>query len=176
MKSRSLVQFVVIAVLGSPTVAAAQTADPVMASVRPSYERVKEYLLAAAEQMSAADLQFQPTPEVRSGLAILAHVADSQHFFCSAALGEAEPHETSFERTASTTDATLEALRESFSYCDRAYSQSDEQALEPIRAFGGSRPRLTRLLLNATHSWEHYGNIATYMRLRGLVPPSSQPR
>lgn len=159
----------------APGAARAQASDPVMQSVRPNYEQVKDYLLRAADQMSEADLAFQPTSEVRSGLAVLGHVADSQHFFCSAALGETSPHETQIERTQTTRAGLLQALRQSFSYCDQAYAQADTDVLGSLRAFGGRQTRLSQLVLNSTHNWEHYGNIVTYMRMRGLVPPSSRP-
>lgn len=155
---------------------AAQAQDPAMESVRPHYERVKGYLLRAAEQMSEEDLAFRPTEEVRSAAALLGHIADAQHYFCSVALGEATPHQTEIEKTETTRAGLIAALRESFDYCDRAYAQSDADALQPVRAGTRGQPRLSQLVLNATHNSEHYGNIVTYMRMRGLVPPSSQPR
>lgn len=148
--------------------AAAQETDPVMESVRPHYERAKDYILRSAEQMSEDDLAFQPTTEVRSALGLLGHIADSQHYFCSIALGEETPHETGIERTQVTRAGMIEALRESFAYCDQAYAQSDAEAVQGRR--------LSQLVLNTAHNWEHYGNIVTYIRLRGQVPPSSQRR
>lgn len=176
MNVRSMMCAAALAVACIPAPVAAQVADPVMESLRPHYERAKEYLLASADQLSDDDLGFRPTAEVRSALALLAHIADSQHFFCSAALGESTPHETHFEREETQRERVIQALRESFGYCDQAYAQSDADVVLQMRAFGGDRPRLSALVLNTTHNWEHYGNIVTYMRIRGKVPPSSQPR
>lgn len=167
----------VLAVLAvAPGAAAAQAADPVMASVRPNYERAKNFLLRSAEQMSEDDVLFKPTDEVRHTLALLGHIADSQHFYCSVALGESTPHDTNIEATQTTRAGMIQALRESFDYCDRAYAQSDAEALQPVAVWDGRVSRLSQLMANAVHNWEHYGNVVTYMRLLGQVPPSSQPR
>jgi uncharacterized damage-inducible protein DinB len=176
MTARATMCAMVLALICAPARVAAQASDPVMQSVRPHYERVKQYILASADQMSEDDLAFGPTAEVRSALAILGHIADSQHFFCSAALGESSPHETQIERDETRPAGMVQALRDSFTYCDQAYAQGDEEVLQPLDAFGGNRPRLSQLVLNTAHNWEHYGNLVTYMRLRGKVPPSSQPR
>lgn len=130
-------QFAVVMAAFNPAPALSQSADPIMESVRPQYERVKQYLLSAAQQMSEDDLAFSPTSGVRSGLAMFAHIADSQHYFCSAALGESTPHETEIERSVSTKEALIAELRASFAYCDQAYAQSDAEALSPLQAFGG---------------------------------------
>ena len=43
-----------------------------------------------------------------------------------------------------------------------------------MNVFGRERTKLYLLTMNAIHDWEHYGNIVTYMRLKGMTPPSSQ--
>jgi hypothetical protein len=47
---------------------------------------------------------------------------------------------------------------------------------EMVKMFGRERTRMGALLMNASHSWEHYGNLVTYLRIKGIVPPSSEPR
>lgn len=68
--------------------------------------------------------------------------------------------------------------------CDKVYADMTDAAGTPLGKFDaggeGSRvpiqmPRLTVLAFHAQHAFEHYGNIVTYMRLKGLVPPSSEP-
>lgn len=70
--------------------------------------------------------------------------------------------------------ALIEGLRASHAVCERAYALSDEAALGTVRLFGQERTRLGVLALNAAHDYEHYGNMVTYLRLKGMVPPSSQ--
>jgi uncharacterized damage-inducible protein DinB len=52
---------------------------------------------------------------------------------------------------------------------------TDMKAAEPVQVFGRDATRLYALEFNMGHDFEHYGNIVTYMRLKGMVPPSSQP-
>jgi hypothetical protein len=44
-----------------------------------------------------------------------------------------------------------------------------------VDVFGDQHSRLYVLMMNATHDAEHYGNLVTYMRMNGMVPPSSKP-
>jgi uncharacterized damage-inducible protein DinB len=142
-------------------------------SVTPVYRQAAGYILAAAEQMPEADYAFKPTPEVRSFGQLIGHVANAQFMICSAALGESSPAMQNFEQVTAKAEL-VEALRSSTAHCDRAYAQSDEAALQVVRLFGQERTRLSVLVLNAAHDFEHYGNLVTYMRIKGMVPPSSQ--
>lgn len=148
---------------------------PVGSSVRMTHDRAKGFLLRAAEQFPETDYSFRPTADVRTVAQQLGHIADTQNYFCSTALGEERPRQTNIEKTHSAKAPLLEALRESFAECERALSQSDEELLLPARRSNNSSPRLSLLILNASHNFEHYGNLVTYMRIRGMVPPSSQP-
>ena len=51
----------------------------------------------------------------------------------------------------------------------------DKKGMENIKFFiGGMSPRALILAFNTAHSYEHYGNLVTYMRLNKIVPPSSE--
>ena len=152
----------------------AGAANPAVSAAGSTYRDVRGYLLRAADQVVEADYAFKPTPEVRSLGQILAHVADAQNAYCSAALGEPMPR-VQLEKTATTKAQIVEGLKASTAICDRAYMQADAQAMAPATIFGQPGTRLNALIGNAAHDFEHYGNIVTYMRLKGLVPPSSQP-
>jgi hypothetical protein len=81
------------------------------------------------------------------------------------------------EKTKTTKADLVAALKESVSYCDSAFADmTDAKAVEMVKMFGRERSRLAALYANTSHSNEHYGNIVTYMRIKGLVPPSSEPR
>ena len=67
------------------------------------------------------------------------------------------------------------ALKASFAYCDAAFQKLDDQTgRESADLMGRPSPRLAILAFNTQHSWEHYGNLVTYFRLKDMVPPSSQ--
>jgi uncharacterized damage-inducible protein DinB len=142
-------------------------------SVRPLFAQGAAYVLAAAEQMPEAEYGFKPTPEVRSFGQLVGHVANAQYMICSVAKGEASPSQQNWEETTEKA-ALVEALRASTAYCNGAYEQSDEAAMQTVTLFGRQMTRLSVLTLNAAHDFEHYGNIVTYMRLKGMTPPSSQ--
>lgn len=144
-----------------------------VSGVRALYETVRGYTVRAAEQMPEEHYSFKPTPEVRSFGQLVGHIANASYLFCSTALGEQAPQKGDMEEL--TTKAELvAALNEAFAYCDRAYQISEMSAMEPATVFGAQHTRLYALEFNMGHDFEHYGNIVTYMRMKGLVPPSSQ--
>jgi uncharacterized damage-inducible protein DinB len=68
----------------------------------------------------------------------------------------------------------VEVIKGSFDYCDEAYAMDDAMAMGEVDLWGETGTRLWVLSYNLTHDWEHYGNLVTYMRANGQVPPSSQ--
>jgi uncharacterized damage-inducible protein DinB len=164
----------------APRQAPAAPSASAVASVRDLWQTSRGYILAAAEQVPEADYAFKPTPEVRSLGQLFAHVASSQRMLCAMALGE----KNDSPEVGATKAEVLAALRASNEQCERAYAISDADAMalaQPSDAtsasiFGSTHTRFHVLATNAWHDNEHYGNIVTYMRLRGMVPPSSQPR
>ena len=172
--------------LGLTLVGCAQPAPPpaepttaIVDSLKGSYEIGKGYLTRAAEQMEEADYAFKPAgvaEEVRSFGAIVAHVAGANGMFCSMVSGEAAPEGNPEELTAKAD--IQKALADSFALCDRAYaSVNDETGKATVRIdfLNADWSKLGVLAFNTAHDMEHYGNLVTYMRAKGMVPPSSQP-
>jgi uncharacterized damage-inducible protein DinB len=150
-----------------------QSHDAAVGSVAPLYEMVKGYLIAAAEQMPEEHYGYRPTPEVRTFGEIVGHVANAAFMFCGAATGEGgQPSENYEERTSKA--GLVEAIKLGFGQCDAAYAMDDAKAMEEVEFFGQTGTRLLVLTFNTAHNWEHYGNLVTYMRANGQVPPSSQ--
>lgn len=153
-----------------------EEAEPIATSLRSTYEPIKRYLTMAADQAPDELYAFRPTPDVRTFGQLIGHIINAHYNFCAAALGERRPVQENFEQRVEKA-ALVEALAASFEYCDRAYGTlTDAQAAEETSVFGRPRPRIYPLIYNVAHDNEHYGNIVTYMRMNGLVPPSSQPR
>lgn len=168
----------IIAALGLAFVAAPllaqEPANPLTDSAKGTFEYVKANIMKAAEQVSEADYAFKPTPEVRSFGQLIGHVANANYGICAAASGETKP-DVDVEKTMTTKADLQKALGESFAFCDKAFAgMTDAKGAETVKFFGGTRPRLAVLAFNTAHDFEHYGNIVTYMRLKGMVPPSSQ--
>ena len=146
-----------------------------VASVRPLYEMAKGWVVRSAEQMPEADYAFRPTPEVRTFGQLLGHVANASYMFCSYAKGEKNPSTSDFEKTTSKA-GLVQAVKDAFTYCDGAYQIGDMKAMEEVTITEANMKgsRLWVLNFNMAHDFEHYGNMVTYFRLKGMVPPSSQ--
>lgn len=139
-----------------------------------AHGRVKDILLRSAQKMPEENYSFKPTDTVRSYGQIIGHVADAQYLFCSVALGEKNPA-LDIEHTKTSKADLIAALNTAFAYCDKAYDgMTDASAVQMVKLFGNDAPRLGALTVNNMHNLEHYGNLATYMRLKNLVPPSSE--
>jgi len=145
-----------------------------VAASRELWRDAHNYVQRSAEQLPDSLYSFKPTPAVRSFGELVGHVAGSEYMFCAAVLGEPGRTEDAVEKTAKTKAALVQALKDAGTYCDRAYAMTDAAAGATVSLFGGNGTKLYYLTMNATHDWEHYGNLVTYLRLKGLTPPSSQ--
>lgn len=152
----------------------AQTSNPLSTDMKQAYTSVKNNILKSAEKMPDENYGFKPTPEIRSFAEVLDHIAESQMHGCSAALGE----QKSAGATGKTSKADVTAaLKASFDECDKAYdSLTDATATEMVKTFRGERPKLTALEGNLAHDNEQYGIMTVYLRLKGVIPSSSEPR
>jgi len=138
--------------------------------------QVTGWIERAAEKMPEEEYGFKPDPGVRSFAEIIGHIADANYLFCSPVLGEKNPS-PDIEKTKKTKAELTTALHDSFAYCRRAYDAlNDANAGDTVKAFGQERNRLGVLWFNAAHNLEHYGNLVVYMRTKGIVPPSSEPK
>jgi uncharacterized damage-inducible protein DinB len=147
--------------------------DPLSADAKFWYTSIKGYVIRAAEKMPEANYSFKPAPEVRTFGQIVGHIADDQYFFCGTVKGENK--DSQIEKTVTSKADLIAQLKQSFAYCDAVYDGfKDSQAAEKMKTFAGERTKLNWLDFNTAHMYEHYGNIATYMRIKGLVPPSSE--
>jgi uncharacterized damage-inducible protein DinB len=136
----------------------------------------KRNIVESADQMSEADYSFKPVDTVRTFGQVLAHVADSNYFYCARSKGEAPPvPDGTLEKTATTKAAIVKALGESVKYCDAVYtSLTAASAADMVKAGDNQIPRVQPLFNNVSHNVEHYGNLVTYFRIKKMVPPSTK--
>jgi uncharacterized damage-inducible protein DinB len=148
-------------------------------SAKAMHAMIRRDLAEAAENMPADEYAFRPTPQVRSFGQIIGHVVDANFFFCSQAAGEKSAATVDHEQI---TDKAglVKALNDSLVYCDRVYAATTDanfvQPLQIANVVGTGSTNTVRgavLLYNIAHNYEHYGNLAVYMRLKGHVPPST---
>lgn len=138
------------------------------------YDLVKGNILKSAAQVPEEHYAFKPTPEVRSMGQLFGHIANANFMICSMASGEKSTATGDAEKLTAKADIE-KALAASFAFCDKAWGAvTAARAGEPVDLFGMKHSRASALSFNTAHDWEHYGNLVTYMRLKGMVPPSSQ--
>ena len=166
---------VVLAIIGpSGGLQAAAPDDPLSAGLRVDYRTVRDYVIRSAEKMPEAEYAFKPTPNVRSFAQQIAHIADDQYNLCAPARGETRRSAyTEIENTLSAKAQLVPALKAAFEYCDKAYDSLTD-ASAAMAAGDKRRTKFGMLNWNLWHTWEHYGNIVVYLRMRGLIPPSSE--
>jgi len=143
-----------------------------MDAIRPLYERLKTLFIKSAEAMPEADYGFKPTEKVRTYGQLLGHVANENFIFCANVLGQENPNKADLEKAGKA--ALVQGLTASFTYCDAAYRIDESRAMSETSLYGEKGSRLWALIYNVTHDSEHYGNVVTYLRLKGITPPSSQ--
>ena len=154
---------------------AAAPANPISVSEKGFYAIVSSEVIAAALKMPEENYSFKPTPDVRSFGQLVGHVADAQYGFCSTASGEPDPMKASIEKTKTSKADLVAALKDAVAYCNKAYAaMTDAQGAQMVSMMGFNLAKLSVLSVNTAHTDEHYGNMVTYLRLKGIVPPSSE--
>lgn len=149
-------------------------ANPFSAMNKHGYERTKGILLRSADKMPEENYGFKPVDTVRTYGQIVGHLADAQYLFCSIVSGEKNP-DLKIEQTKTAKSDLVAALKEAFAYCDKVYdSMTDASSLQMVKFFGNDAPKYALLQVNIGHNMEHYGNLVTYMRMKGIVPPTSE--
>jgi len=162
-----------LAVLAAVCAGSSIYAQTPAAELKGFYNGIKNNMMKAAEKMPEGDYSFKATPEVRTFGALIAHVADSQGRTCAAVGGGTAPPSAGSK----TAKADLvAALKASFDVCDGVFnSLTDEDAMKTVAmGRGGQRTKLGALWGIMAHSDEEYGYLAVYMRLKNIVPPSSE--
>jgi hypothetical protein len=155
---------------------------PLGAIVQRSFNVFSNYLVMAAEMMPESGYAFKPTPDVRTFREQINHATTSHYSFCNqAGLPPGVQKQTApAVATLTSKPAVVAALRDSIAYCNRVLAAASEAWLmEEIPGLGGSSSGLIRgmrahsFIYNAVHSAEDFGTITTYLRMQGVVPPST---
>ena len=157
----------------------------VSGAIRNFYNGVKNNTMRAGDKMPEEFFGLRPgqQEEVRTFGQQLAHVARFSYLWCSEARGEKNPNEgTDLEKTLKTKEEIAKALKASYDYCDPAYAALNDANMGEtitITQESGRVVQQTRaglLMLNVVHIEEVYGSLVTTLRMKNIVPPSSEPR
>jgi uncharacterized damage-inducible protein DinB len=160
----------------------AQSANPLSAGAKHTYELIRGHVTKAAAKVPEDLYAFRPTPEVRTFGQLIGHLADANFALCGVASGQ-KPPGGGIEKSKTSKAELTKALAEAFAFCDQVHGgMTDSAGSVLVKFMAGAAdmrrpeemPKLSVLEYNTHHTFEHYGNIVTYMRLKGLVPPSSE--
>jgi hypothetical protein len=145
------------------------------ADVQRGYAGLKANILKAADKMPAENYTFRPTPEVRTFARVLDHVSEAQLRSCGTINGTAPQARSQVPAETADKATIVAALQASFAECDKAYAAlSDDNILQMFTIGPVTRTRIGFAWGNVSHDNEQYATLALYMRLKGLVPPSSE--
>lgn len=146
--------------------------NPMITENKANYEAIKKNILASAEKMPDDGYGYQATKEERTWAQLMGHIADAQTGICSSATGTPK-RGTAGQLTDKA--ALVTALKDSFAVCDAAWEDTtDANAHSMAKMRNREMTRLSLLIYNTTHDNESYGTMAVYLRLKGVVPPSSE--
>ena len=151
--------------------ASAFTLHAQSAEVKQGYNGIKNNLLKMADKMPDDSYSFKASPDIRTFGQLVAHVADSTMGTCSAVNGAPKK----LGAAAMTSKADLSAaLKSAFDECDKAFdSLSDSTASQTVKMGQREATKLGALTRVVIHDNEEYGYMAVYLRLKGIVPPST---
>ena len=167
-------QFAIVTLVLVGACAAQAQSNPLSAELKRFYEGSKTNLMRSAEQVPEADYSFKPAPTVRTFGEEVAHAAEVQIQICGSAKGE-QPANPAAGKTSK--GDLIAALKASSDYCDAIYdSLTDATLSQTVKMFGRDVSKQGALYFNVIHNNETYGTMVPYMRIKGMVPPSSQPR
>jgi uncharacterized damage-inducible protein DinB len=163
---------------------AAQLPTSTSAEVNAFYNNITNFITRSLAMVPADKLTWQPTPEVRSYARMFAHIIDDNNSACAAMAG-VTPNPPRVDAAAvagswpadKLSKADLEkGLADSIALCQKAFASVNQTNMMESAGGRGTRTKIGLLMYNTSHINEHYGNLVTYLRLNGMVPPSSAPR
>lgn len=145
------------------------------AEVQRSYAGLKANILKAADKMPSGDYSFKATPDVRTFGRVVNHITEAQAHSCGAVNGTTPAQMVKVPPETADKAAIVDALKMSFSECDRAFAAlTDANLTDSFDAFGAKRSRIGLMWGTVSHDNEQYATLALYLRLKGMVPPSSE--
>ena len=151
----------------------AQGANPLSSTMKASWTNIRDLLMRMAEKMPAEEYRFKPTPEIQDFGQRMGHAVAFIMRGCATANGSQNAVKLD---PAASKAVILAAMKTANAECDKTFDALTDADLTTMIAAGrgGQRPKMA--VLQGTvleHSQEMYGYLAVYLRLKGIVPPSS---
>jgi uncharacterized damage-inducible protein DinB len=156
------------------TAAKQDPATPVSDAVRSAADRAANNFIAAAEEMPADKYGFKPTPVQMSFGDVIGHMSAGNDALCSSIGGVAPPKRSAVAGGAQK-EKLVARLRETFQFCKSALAKVNDSRLEEKVPYFGNQDSRAQVMVAAAEEWAgHYSQIAVYLRLNGLLPPTAR--
>ena len=166
---------------------AGQQANPITAEFRVRTLYFQRNIAQAFDSIPEAKFPYKPTPAQLTIGYIAQHLASDNYLFCNAfgamkaTLPAKDTASADSVKARWPRDTLVAKLKASFTFCETALGQLDDSKLadQVAMTFGGttrSVTRVTMVLLHALDMADHYSQLANYMRLNNILPPSAVPR
>jgi hypothetical protein len=171
-------RLVALAVCALTTNAIAQDpGSPVSDALRSIAKRSSTNLVAAAEEMPGDKYGYKPTPAQMSFGDVIAHLAGGNDFLCSKIGGVEAPKREKLHGTAAK-EKLVAQLRETFAFCQSMLAKAtDGKLAEKVPFFGHEEVTRAEAMFAAAEDWaDHYSQLAIYLRLNGLLPPTAKKK
>lgn len=144
-------------------------------NMKRGYHMLQENITAAAEKMPESDYGFRPTPEIRPFGQLISHVALAQFASCAALRGEKSPKAGEKEDAPRSKAEQIALFKASTAYCDPILDTLTDDNMTELFKAGPNMAAKGLILAGAnSHGNEMYGTMAVYLRLKGIVPPTTE--
>lgn len=172
---KTLLSLLALALMASPAVSAAQTANPVADALRQTEQRASHNIIAAAEEMPANKYEYRSTAKQMSYGQLMLHITGANGFMCAVIGGKPMPAHSKLTPSSPKAEIVA-ALKASFQFCDESLAGlKDSQLGDMVPFFGGRKVPRANMVLEAAGDWaDHYGQAAGMLRLNGMLPPTAQ--
>ena len=171
-----IVRATLLALVCLPAVAIAQNA-PVADAFRDNAKKSGENLMAAVAEFPADKFSYKPTEKQMSVGDIAVHLATGNDLLCGTIAGTKAPDRAKKLSGTDSKDQLIAALKETFAFCDQALASLDDSKLgEQLPFFGKTRSRASVMTLTTGDWADHYSQLAIYLRLNGMLPPTAQKK
>ena len=170
-----MILFCLIAPMAVP--AQNSASNPLTETLRRTFDRYSNNLVAAAEEMPADKYGYQPTKEEMTFGKTIAHIAEVNNFACAKVSEMPAPAEPKITE-ADPKEKLVAGLKASMDYCTQAFSKLTDAKLTETISFFGGRPatRLAAAMEVTNDLVDHYAGLSVYLRLNGLLPPTAQKK
>ena len=181
MKRRTVRIALGLLVIGMAGGSLARAEGSIADEIREHWKDTRQTMLTIAGGVPENNLDFKPVPEVRSFREMLEHMIEDTAVHVGYSAGksrEESVHAVAKYLKAKTKAEFLEGLAASYDYGDKILADlNDQNALDMVTGMRGARMTRIAAYLHALHDIEdHYGNLVVYLRLNGIVPPSTAAR